>query len=176
MRRTYFFDDSVQGLISTLASHHFPDLGAAAREFNRICPDGPVVLLTIDPREGEEFWFAHYFPGIYRKSFDVFPPTEKILKAMTKDTDWKTNVKKFLLPSDLSDLNMNAGWNRPEIYLDENVRYGMSGFALADPGEVAEGVDRLTSDLKTGRWDQNYGCLRTLTDFDLGFQFLTFTR
>ena len=54
-------DSCVDGLISTLAVHHFQDLPAAATEMWRVCGAGPMVLFTIDPRIGESFWFHDYF-------------------------------------------------------------------------------------------------------------------
>lgn len=45
-------DNSVDGVVSTLASHHFSSMMDAAGEMKRICPNGPVVLFTNDPRLG----------------------------------------------------------------------------------------------------------------------------
>jgi len=54
-------DDSVQGVVSTLALHHFLSLEKVAIEMQRVCPNGPLVALTIDPRLGEDFWLSEYF-------------------------------------------------------------------------------------------------------------------
>ena len=62
-------DNSVDGVVSTLASQHFSSMIDAAAEMKRICANGPIVLFTNDPRLGEEFWFEDYFPGIYRWLF-----------------------------------------------------------------------------------------------------------
>jgi ubiquinone/menaquinone biosynthesis C-methylase UbiE len=71
-------DNSVDGVVSTLASHHFPSIIDAAGEMKRICPNGPVVLFTNDPRQVEEFWFKDYFPEIYQWLFSVYPPVEEL--------------------------------------------------------------------------------------------------
>jgi ubiquinone/menaquinone biosynthesis C-methylase UbiE len=165
-------DASVDGIVATLAIHHFPDLRAAAAEMRRICPEGPIVLFTIDPRRGERCWFEDYFPAIQRRMFDVFRPVEELVSIFTPDPGTQAAVSGFPLPADLSDLNMHAGWNRPEIYLDETIRRGMSGFALASREEGEAGLDRLRTDLATGAWNERYGAQRTRQSCDLGFVFL----
>ncbi len=57
--------NSVHGVIAILSIHHFASIRDAASEFHRILPTGPVVIFTLDPREGEPFWFRDYFPEIY---------------------------------------------------------------------------------------------------------------
>jgi ubiquinone/menaquinone biosynthesis C-methylase UbiE len=165
-------DASVDGVIATLAVHHFSDVAAAALEMRRIAPRGPIVLLTIDPRRGEPFWFADYFPGIYQKTYRDFPPINDLVATFLADSGWIAEVRSFPLPDDLTDLNMNAGWNRPEIYLDDRIREGMSGFALADPEEVRAGLARLRSDLADGGWDARHGDHRGEESRDLGFAFV----
>ncbi|MEH2308825.1 hypothetical protein [Nostoc sp.] len=45
-----------------------------------------------------------------------------------------------------------TGKYHPEIYLDENVRSGISTFALlASADEIAAGYQRLAADINTGR-------------------------
>jgi len=165
-------DASVDGLISTLAVHHFPDLPAAATEMWRVCGSSPTVLFTIDPRRGEPFWFREYFPGIYNQLFDAFVPIEELISVITGNRDTIVRVHNFLLPCDLSDLNMHAGWNRPEVYLDPAVRRGMSGFALSDSSEVQDGLNLLSRDLETGEWEKRNGHLRPKGSYDLGFIFV----
>jgi len=165
-------DASVGGLISTLAVHHFPDLHAAAAEMRRVCGNGPIVLFTIDPRRGEPFWFSEYFPGIYARLFDAFVPVDELISAFTRTHDATATIRSFPLPHDLSDLNMHAGWNRPEVYLDPVARRGMSGFAMADYSEVTTGLDLLGRDLELGEWEKRNGHLRTKESYDLGFIFV----
>jgi ubiquinone/menaquinone biosynthesis C-methylase UbiE len=167
-------DNSVDGVVSTLAIHHFPSMIDAAGEMKRICPNGPVVLFTNDPRQGEEFWFQDYFPEIYQWLFKAYSPVEELADLVAAVGKWSKSVHRFPLPHDFSDFNMRSGWNRPELYLDPNVRRCMSGFALASKSEVETGVERLCSDLESGRWDEKYGALRKRDSCDLGFVFLKF--
>lgn len=165
-------DASVDGLISTLAVHHFPDLPVAAAEMWRVCGNSPMVLFTIDPRIGEPFWFMEYFPDIYSRLFDAFVPVEELISVFTRNYDAIARIHNFPLPHDLSDLNMHAGWNKPEVYLDPAVRRGMSGFAISDNSEVQAGLDLLRRDLESGEWEKRNGCLRTKDSYNLGFIFL----
>jgi ubiquinone/menaquinone biosynthesis C-methylase UbiE len=165
-------DASVDGLISTLAVHHFPDLSAAATDMWRVCGNSPMVLFTIDPRRGEPFWFRDYFPGIYNRLFETFGPVEELISVFTGNHDAIARVHNFPLPCDLSDLNMHAGWNRPEVYLDPAARRGMSGFAMSDHAEVQAGLDLLSRDLNSGEWEKQNGHLRTKDSYDLGFIFV----
>lgn len=165
-------DASVDGLISTLAVHHFPDLSAAATEMWRVCGNSPMVLFTIDPRRGEPFWFREYFPGMYGRLFDTFVPVQDLISAFSGNRAVTASVRDFPLPCDLTDLNMHAGWNKPEVYLDPAARRGMSGFAMADQSEVQDGLKVLRRDLETGAWEKSNGQLRTKGSYDLGFIFV----
>ncbi len=166
---------SVEGIVSTLAIQHFTSVSAAADEMHRICPSGPVVVFTNDPRKGEPFWFADYFPQIYQRLFVTYPTVEGVAGLLASAGGWKTSVHPFPLPSDFSDWNMRSGWNRPEIYLDPKARQSMSGFALAPESAVAPGIERLRLDLESGRWDGKYGHLRKRDCLDLGFVLLKFS-
>jgi ubiquinone/menaquinone biosynthesis C-methylase UbiE len=165
-------DASVDGLISTLAVHHFPDLPTAATEMRRVCGSGPMVFFTIDPRRVEPFWFREYFPGIYKRLFDAFVPVEELISVFTEKHAAFASIHNFPLPHDLSDLNMHAGWNKPEIYLDPEIRKGMSGFALSGNSEIQNGLKQLRRDLKTGEWEKQNGWLRTKDSYNFGFIFV----
>jgi hypothetical protein len=67
---------------------------------------------------------------------------------------------------------MYSGWNRPEIYLDPQARQSMSGFALASPSSIENGLASLGNHLKSGKWDLQYGHLRKQKNFDAGFRFI----
>ena len=174
-RRTISLDDnSVKGIIIVLALHHFSDVGKAIQELTRICPNGPVVIFTMDPRESEEFWFNNYFSEISQHVEKTFPPINDVVRLFEINSRRLSFIREFPLPHDLKDRNMCSGWNRPEIYLDEQVRQNTSGFALASPSAVQKGLARLKNDLNSGEWDKKYGFLRKQDSFDAGFRFLRF--
>ena len=167
-------DASVDGAVIVLAIHHFSDIRVAAKEVARVCLAGPLVVLTMDPRESEEFWFYDYFPEIGQSVLNSFPPLKEVINIFSGLKHWSTQAIKFPLPSDLADKNMCAGWNRPEIYLDPLVRQNTSGFALASPSVVQRGINLLGDDLQSGKWDRLNGHLRRQESFDAGFRFLLF--
>ena len=167
-------DKSMNGVIIILAIHHFSDLRNAAREVARVCTKGPLVILTMDPRESEKFWFNDYFPEIELHVLKSFPPLHEVVNIFSGIKNWSTQVIKFPLPHDLTDKNMCSGWNRPEIYLDPLMRQNTSGFALASSAAVQEGLRHLENDLLSGKWDELNGHLRRQESFDAGFRFLQF--
>lgn len=167
-------DASVDGVIATLAIHHFSDLRRAAAEMRRICPGSPSVIFTLDPRRSEYCWFGDYFPGIQRRMFRTFPAVDELVRIFAAARRSRAVVRSFPLPADLTDLNMHAGWNRPEIYLNETIRRGMSGFALAAREEIEAGLARLDADLRSGMWDKRHGAERSRKSADLGFVLLRF--
>lgn len=166
-------DRSVDGCIAVLAIHHFTALDAALTEMRRIGAGGPVVILTVDPREGPPFWFGEYFPEIRQQDLEIFPPLGEIAAALAEEADAPPEVTVFPLPDDLQDLVMLAGWNRPELYLDPTFRANTSGFAKADPATVEHELARLRADVASGDWDARYGNLRTARSFDAGYRFVS---
>jgi len=167
-------DDSADGVMTILALHHFLDIRDAANEVARVCPTGPTVILTMDPRHSEKFWFNDYFPEIECHVLKVFPPLAEVIDIFSSAGHWSAKIIKFPLPHDLADLNMCSGWNRPQIYLDPVMRQNTSGFALASPSTVHAGISLLENDLKSGKWDKLNGHLRKRESFDAGFRFLLF--
>ncbi|MFZ5866441.1 MAG: class I SAM-dependent methyltransferase [Thermodesulfobacteriota bacterium] len=168
--------DSVDGVICTLALHHFDSVAQAAAELRRVCPSGPMVFLTIDPRLGETFWFSDYFPEIYQSLFSTFPPIEDICSELTKHSGSTSEITRWLLPHNASDMTMHSGWNRPEIYLDKSYRQNMSGFALASRVEIESGLTALQEALTSGAWERDHGHLRKRQEIDVGFRFIKLVR
>jgi ubiquinone/menaquinone biosynthesis C-methylase UbiE len=168
-------NNSVDGVIVILALHHFSDTERATREMYRICPKGPVVIFTMDPRKSEQFWFNDYFPAIARHVLKVFPPLDEVAGIISGTGKWETLIRKFPLPPDLADRNMCSAWAKPETYFDAQMRQNTSGFALASPADVDRGLKRLQNDLQSGQWDSKYGHLRRRKYFDAGFRFIRFT-
>ena len=63
-----------------------------------------------------------------------------------------------------------AYWQRPHAYLDPAVRRCCSSFADLPAALVEERMDRLSADLKSGRWWDNHAELLTATSFDGGLR------
>lgn len=167
-------DGSVDGAVVVLAIHHFASVQDAAGELSRICPSGPITVFTNDPRVAEPLWFADYFPEIHARDFITFPPLAEIADQILGVLGRAAAIHAFPLPDDFADRNMLSGWNRPETYLDEQVRQNTSGFALADVDVVKIRTAKLEQDLQSGEWDRKHGALRTRTEFDAGFRLVRF--
>jgi ubiquinone/menaquinone biosynthesis C-methylase UbiE len=168
-------DNSVNGVIVVLAIHHFQSLQDASKEMQRICPHGPIVLFTLDSREGEEPWFKNYFEEIYEQDFKSFPPIDTVSDTIAPKGSWTREIKPFPLPDDLSDKNMYSAWNEPERYFDAQFRQNTSGLAKASQNVVRAGLEKLKHDLESGDWDEKYGYLREEKEFDAGFRFVRFS-
>ena len=72
------------------------------------------------------------------------------------------------IPADCSDGFLYAFWQRPEAYLDPDVRRAMSSFHRLK--DTASGLNRLARDLDSGAWEERYGHLRKLSELDLGYR------
>ncbi len=167
-------DHCADGVVCTLAAHHFKSLSYAAAEMNRVCPKGPLVFFTLDPRVGDDPWFANYFPEIREKDYFLFPPLSAFAEIVGSVTGRSAEIYEFVLPADLTDRFMYAPWNRPDVYLDPIFRANTSGFAGAEPSVVERGLVALRKDLETGVWDERNGHLRSRSTFDAGFRFVAF--
>ena len=160
------------GVVCVLALHHFSDPEAALSEMRRVAGGGPIVIFTFDPRAGEPFWFAEYFPELWREAHEKFPPLGEVVELLERVSGRRADVSEFPLPHDLRDGFAAAGWRRPETYLDACARAAMSCFALADRPVVEDGVRRLGRDLNSGAWRERYGSVLGREEFDAGYRFL----
>lgn len=165
---------SVDAVISTLTIHHFSDLKKALHEMHRITKSGAIIILTFDIRLAQSVWIYNYFPWL-RESALQFMPLDKIVNLIQLTTQRNVETFPLMLSHDLSDLFAAAAWRRPELYLNEEVRAGISSFALANADLVDRGVKFLEKDLNSGEWEKKYGEIRNLTEIDVGYRFLRAT-
>ncbi|WP_193199176.1 class I SAM-dependent methyltransferase [Nostoc sp. MG11] len=164
-------DKSVDGVVSILAIHHFTNLEKAFQEMQRIIRDGIIVLLSFDIRLAQKIWLYDYFPFLWEDALRFLPLNEQI-NLIQNQTKKRVEAIPLLLPYDLSDLFAAAAWRRPELYLQTEVRAGISSFALANQDLIEQGVQLLTADLSSGEWTKKYGNIHNLTEIDLGYRFI----
>ncbi|HEY9161568.1 MAG TPA: class I SAM-dependent methyltransferase [Desulfomonilia bacterium] len=165
-------DASVDAVVSIMASHHFTSLSEALAEMNRICPDGPILWFTFDPREADNPWIADYFPKIWADAMRIFPSLNELKDLFSKATHKTVRIHSFKLPPDLDDKFLAACWRKPSAYLNEDARQAMSGFAVADPVQVGHGIEKLKNDLIDGTWTQKYGYVLNFEEIDWGYRFI----
>jgi ubiquinone/menaquinone biosynthesis C-methylase UbiE len=166
-------DGCAGGVVCVLALHHFSDPGAALSEMRRVAGGAAIVIFTFDPRSGEPFWFAEYFPELWHEAHRTFPPLGEVVELVERATGRGIEVSEFHLPHDLQDGFAAAGWRRPEKYLDADARAAMSCFALADRSVVEDGLRQLSRDLDSGAWRERHGSLLGREEFDAGYRFLS---
>jgi ubiquinone/menaquinone biosynthesis C-methylase UbiE len=171
--RLPLLDGCADGVLCVMALHHFADVEAALSEMGRVSGGGPIVIFTFEPRAGEAFWFAEYFPELWRKAHEAFPPLGEVVGLLERITGKRVEVSEFPLPHDLQDGFAAAGWRRPQTYLDAGARAAMSCFALADRSVVEEGLRHLRRDLDSGDWAKRHGSILRLEEFDAGYRFLS---
>jgi SAM-dependent methyltransferase len=149
-------DNFFGGAIGTLTLHHWKDLNAAFKELNRVLrKQATIVFLTATPEQMKGYWLNHYFPEMLHKSIIQMPSIEVLKENMIKNGFEISNTEKYFIPDDLQDCFLYVGKNKPELYLDERIRKGISSFsALANVEEVELGLSELESDIKTGKFEE----------------------
>ena len=165
-------DNYVDSAIIILALHHFSDRLSAIKEIKRIVGNGKIVIFAFEQKKIPSFWLTDYFPYFMRDTKDTFPEIETIADEIRQITQKVVDIIDFPLPKDINDLFAAAGWARPELYLDANVRKGISSFAKMPMEEQEKGIKQLTEDLNNGNWDKKYGELKAQESYDAGYRFL----
>jgi SAM-dependent methyltransferase len=161
-----FPGQSFDAALATFTLHHWRDLAAGLAELRRVARR--QVILMNEPEIGWQFWLAQYFPEA------ATLPTERSAPAVAL-VQQHLEVREVIpipIPADCSDGFVGAYWSRPEAYLDPAVIAGMSTLALLPPADLARGMARLQQDLASGVWDAQFGHLRRLPDYDLGYRLL----
>ena len=83
------------------------------------------------------------------------PALDLVTGALTQAGFTSIDTEGFDIRDDVQDFFLYSGKYRPEMYLNEGVRRGISTFArLADPEEVTSGCLRLAEDSQSGRIDE----------------------
>ncbi len=165
-------DDTVDGAIIMLALHHFHNIAAGIREINRIVAAGKIVIFAFEQHKIPDFWLTDYFPYFIQDTLDTFPSTSEISQQINQITQRKVTVIPFLLPPNLSDNFAAAGWQKPELYLDDSIRNGISTFSKMPQNLLKTGINKLIADLGNGTWLDKYGYLKQQQTYDAGYRIL----
>ncbi len=81
-------------------------------------------------------------------------------------------MEPVLVPWDCVDGFFEAYWRRPEAYLDERVRRGVSVWTSVGPEVEERAVRSLREDLASGRWAERNRELLDLEAAELGLRLL----
>jgi SAM-dependent methyltransferase len=146
-------DGTYDGVLCTLALHHFSDLNAAFHEVRRVIREGRFVMFTSSPEQMRGYWLNAYFPTAMARSIAKMPAVEAVESACKRSGFRRVDLELYVVQSDLRDGFLFCSKHRPDLYLSEQARVGMSTFrVLADADEIRTGCERLADDLRTGQF------------------------
>ncbi len=142
---------SFDGAVCTMALHHLPELAPVFREAFRVLRHGRLAIFTSTCEQMAGYWLNEYFPMAMARSTEQMPSIEAVLGALGEAGFTVDTVEPYDVRPDLQDLFLYAGKHRPELYLSETVRRGISTFSsLIDQAELEEGCARLQRDIESG--------------------------
>jgi SAM-dependent methyltransferase len=161
-----FDDQSFDAAMAVCTLHHWQDPIAGLREMRRVARR--VVVFLFDTSDPGQFWLTRdYLPEFADlRSCQVLASLTELADAIG------ARLEPVLIPSDCADGFFEANWRRPEAYLDENVRRGVSVWAAVGPDAEQRAVDNLRSDLASGRWTERNRELVDLDAIELGARLL----
>ena len=163
--RLPFEDGSFDAAMAFATVHHWPDPVAGLREMRRVARR--VVVFTCDTTEESwrrRFWVTRdYLPEVAASGVGLATELAEAIGA---------RVEPVLVPWDCADGFFEAYWRRPEAYLDENVRRGISVWARVGPDAEQRVVRSLRDDLASGRWAERNCDLLDLEAAELGLRLL----
>ena len=149
-----FEDQSFDAAMAFATVDHWTDPIAGLREMRRVARR--VVVFTNDASDPDRFWLNRdYLPehnNLWRR-----PSLTELARVIAARTE------PVPIPWDCADGFYEAYWRRPEAYLDEHVRRGMSIWARVGPDVEQRAVRSLRDDLASGRWTERN---RDLLDLD----------
>lgn len=138
---------SSDGVVCTLATHHFVSIRHAFSEVFRVIKSGRFVIFTAYPEQMTSYWLNEYFPATLKDARSKMPSRSALAAALADAGFQYIEEERFEIPPDLADLFLYSGNHRPEIYLLPEVRAGISSFANEEcEEEVFEGCRRLEHD------------------------------
>lgn len=162
-----FEDQSFDAAMAFATIHHWQDPIAGLREMRRVARR--VVVFTHDTSDTSwlrRFWLTRdYLPEV--ADFQVGRPSlTELASAIGARTE------PVPIPWDCADGFFEAYWRRPEAYLDDHVRRGISVWARVGPDVEQRAVRNLRDDLASGRWAERNRDLLALDAAELGLRLL----
>jgi len=159
-----FADESFDAAMAIATIHHWGGPIAGLREMRRVARR--VVVFTFDLDGLRQFWLTRdYLPEVLDLPAG-YPSVDEQVAAIDGRTE------PVLIPRDCVDGFYECYWRRPEAYLDESVRRGISIWAKVGPEIEQRVVRQLREDLASGRWAERNRELLELDEADLGLRLL----
>jgi len=162
--RLPFEDQSFDAAMAFATIDHWQDPIAGLREMRRVARR--VVAFTYDASDPDRFWLNRDYLPEFAGLWAGRPSLTELAGAIGARTE------PVLVPWDCADGFYHAYWRRPEAYLDEDVRRGMSIWARVGPAAEQRAVHSLRDDLASGRWAERNRALAGLDAAELGDRLL----
>src|SRR4051794_37502257 len=160
-----FEDQSFDAAMAFATVHHWPDPIAGLREMQRVARR--VVVFTCETTEGSwrgRFWLTRdYLPEVAASAVGLATELADAIGA---------RIEPVLVPWDCADGFFEAYWRRPEAYLNENIRRGISVWTAVGRDAENRAVHQLSDDLASGRWAQRNRDILQLDEAELGLRLL----
>jgi SAM-dependent methyltransferase len=161
-----FADRSFDAAMAVCTVHHWQDPLGGLREMQRVARR--VVVFLFDTTDADRFWLVRdYLPEF---------ASLRSCRVLTSVTEMADNVGGRLepveIPWDCADGFFEAYWRRPEAYLDESVRRGISVWEAVGPDAEQRAVRELRAELASGRWAERNRHLLDLDAADFGARLL----
>ena len=162
-----FQDQSFDAAMAVSTVHHWPDPIAGLREMRRVARR--VVVFTHDDSATgwhRRFWLTR----------DYLPEAANLVAGRPSLAEQARSIGARIepvpIPWDCADGLFEAYWRRPEAYLDDRVRRGLSLWARVGPEAEDRAVRSLRADLASGRWTERNSDLVGLDAAELGLRLL----
>jgi SAM-dependent methyltransferase len=163
--RLPFEDQSFDAAMTFATVHHWQDPMAGLREMRRVARR--VVIFTCDTSDQSwrhRFWLTRdYLPEVPAASVGLATELARAIGA---------RMEPVPVPWDCADGFFEAYWRRPEAYLSESVRRGISVWTRVGPDAEERAVCRLRDDLASGQWADRNRELLNLDEAELGLRLL----
>jgi SAM-dependent methyltransferase len=159
-----FGDQSFDAAMAFATVHHWQDPIAGLREMRRVARR--VVVFTCDTSDPDRFWLNRDYLPEFADLLAGRPALTELACAIGARTE------PVPVPWDCADGFHEAYWRRPEAYLEENVRRGISTWARIGPDAEQRAVHSLRDDLASGRWAERNRDLLDLEAAELGLRLL----
>jgi ubiquinone/menaquinone biosynthesis C-methylase UbiE len=135
-----YHDGEFSGVTCTLAIHHFKNLYKAFQQVYRVMNKGRFVIFTSSPEQMQRYWLKEYFPKAMEESCNQMPKISLVIDCLRQAGFKIVGAETFLIQPNLQDFFLYSGKFEPSIYLNPNVRAGISTFVnLASQEEIHTG-------------------------------------
>ncbi len=164
-----FEDQSFDAAMAFATVHHWQEPIAGLLEMRRVARRVVVFACdTSDESWRRRFWLTRdYLPEVVGlRACRVLASLTELAQAIG------ARMEPVLIPWDCADGFFEAYWRRPEAYLDERVRRGISVWARVGTDAEQRAVRSLRDDLASGRWAERNRDLLDLDAAELGLRLL----